>query len=448
MRPGRAGGAAPGSVEPMAVAEPLPAAAVSGAGARPSGWVRRTPLLALGLALVLAGVALALDARRPAASAAPEGVDVEAFVQPGCPHCEAAQAWLAEQARLRPGLVVLVRDVSGDREALGRLREVAAAAGARAVATPALLVRGTLVVGWRDAATTGARVAALLAAARPLPAPAGAEGECPLDLDAEPAAPAPCATAAPGPGEETVDLPLLGPVRARDVGLPAFTVALGLVDGFNPCAMWVLLFLLSLLVNLRSRARMLAIAGTFLLASGVCYFAFMAAWLSFFDVVGQARLVQVVLGAAACFVAAIHVKDFFAFHQGLTFSIPESAKPGLYGRVTRILRANRLGGAMLGVVVLAFLVNTVEILCTAGLPAVYTGVLSRYGLPRWQEYGYLALYQLFYLLDDALMLAIAVVTLSRRRLQEGGGRWLKLVSGAVVGLLGLLLLYRPEWLFW
>jgi hypothetical protein len=151
---------------------------------------------------------------------------------------------------------------------------------------------------------------------------------------------------------------------------------------------------------------------------------------------------------AAVFVAAIHVKDFVAFHQGLTLSIPEAAKPGLYARVTKVLRANRLAGAMLGVVVLAFLVNMVEILCTAGLPAVYTGVLSAYGLERWQEYAYIALYQVFYMLDDALMLTIAVVTLSRRRLQEGGGRWLKLVSGVVVGVLGLLLLYRPAWLFW
>jgi hypothetical protein len=277
-----------------------------------------------------------------------------------------------------------------------------------------------------------------------------------VDLDEEPApAPAappkeaPCATAAPdAAADETVDLPWIGRVNARDVGLPLFTIALGLVDGFNPCAMWVLLFLLSLLVNLRSRAKMLAIAGTFVVASGVCYFAFMAAWLTFFDLVGQARLVQVVLGATACFVAAVHVKDFFAFHQGLTLSIPEHRKPGIYARVTAVLRANRLAGAMAGVVVLAFLVNTVELLCTAGLPAVYTSVLVSYDLERWQHYAYLALYQVFYMLDDSVMLVIAIVTLSKRRLQEGGGRWLKLVSGVVVAALGVLLLFRPQWLFW
>ena len=431
----------------------------------PSPFLRTYAWWAALFALLLAGLASALDRPAPDPGAPRDDVDVEAFVQPGCRHCEAALAWLEAERARRPALVVTVHDVARSRGALARLKAVATRAGATAAATPALVVRGTLLVGWRDDAASGARVVALLAAPR---APAGGatpaggaaadDGRCPVDLDDEPApvpaggaapAEAPCATAAPASAaDETVDLPLLGPVSARGVGLPLFTVVLGLVDGFNPCAMWVLLFLLSLLVNLRSRAKMFAIAGTFVFASGVCYFAFMAAWLTFFDLVGQARLVQLVLGAVACFVAAVHVKDFFAFHQGLTLSIPEGRKAGLYARVTAILRANRLGGAMAGVVVLAFLVNTVELLCTAGLPAVYTSVLVAHDLERWQHYAYLALYQVCYMLDDALMLAVAIVTLSKRRLQERGGRWLKLVSGVVVAALGLLLLFRPSWLFW
>jgi len=278
--------------------------------------------------------------------------------------------------------------------------------------------------------------------------------QCPVSLEDEDAPRDPgvaptCSTDAPSAAEDdTVTLPILGAVRARDVGLPLFTAAMALVDGFNPCAMWVLLFLLSLLVHLRSRAKMFAIAGTFVLASGVCYFAFMAAWLTFFDLVGELRIVQIALGATAVFVGAIHTKDFFAFHQGLSLSIPESKKHGLYARVSAILRQNRLAGAMLGVVVLAFVVNSVELLCTAGLPAVYTNVLARHDLTRWQHFAYLGLYQVFYMFDDALVLVVAIVTLSRRRLEERGGRWLKLVSGIVVLLVGSLLLFRPEWLYW
>ena len=427
--------------------------------------LRAYPLWAALFALALCGLAVALDRPLPDLGVVRDDVDVEAFVQAGCRHCEAALAWLEGARRTRPALVIVVHDVARHRDALSRLKAVAQKAGVGSAATPALLVRGTLIVGWRDASTTGARVTALLDAPRSAApsaakdAAGGDEGRCPVDLDTEPAPPptgttpppaeAPCATTAPtSAADETIDLPLLGRVGSREVGLPLFTAAVGLVDGFNPCAMWVLLFLLSLLVNLRSRAKMFAIAGTFVLASGICYFAFMAAWLTFFDLVGQARLVQVILGGTACFVAAIHVKDFFAFHEGLTLSIPESRKPGITARVTAILRANRLTGAMAGVVVLAFMVNTVELLCTAGLPAVYASVLSTYDLERWQHYAYLALYQVFYMLDDSIMLAIAIVTLSKRRLEKSGGRWLKLVSGVVVAVLGILLLFRPQWLFW
>jgi hypothetical protein len=212
--------------------------------------------------------------------------------------------------------------------------------------------------------------------------------------------------------------------------------------------MWVLLFLLSILVNLKSRAKMLAIAGTFVVVSGLCYFAFMAAWLNFFLLVGIARWVTVTLGCLALFVGVVHVKDFFAFHKGITLSIPEAAHPGIYERARRVVTAEHLGGAMVGVVALAFLVNAVELLCTAGLPAIYTRVLTNQGLSTPSYYGYLALYQVFYMLDDALMLAVAVVTLSRHKLQERGGRWLKLVSGVVVLALGVVLLLDPDWLYW
>jgi hypothetical protein len=273
----------------------------------------------------------------------------------------------------------------------------------------------------------------------------GGEGPSSPSAAGERAASPDCDTEPP---DDTVDLPLFGRVSARELGLPLFTVALGLVDGFNPCAMWVLLFLLSLLVNLRSRAKMFAIAGTFVLVSGLCYFAFMAAWITFFDVVGQARPAQLVLGALAVFVGAVHVKDFAAFGRGVSLSIPASQKARIGARVGAILRANRLAGAMLGVVALAFLVNTVELLCTAGLPAVYASVLSSHDLSTASRYGYLALYQVCYMLDDSVMLAIAIATLSKRRLEERGGRWLKLVGGVVVAALGFVLLFRPEWLYW
>ncbi len=245
---------------------------------------------------------------------------------------------------------------------------------------------------------------------------------------------------------DTIDVPMLGPVSASKLGMPLFTLAIGLVDGFNPCAMWVLVFLLSVLVNIKDRRKILLIAGTFVLISGLAYFAFMAAWLNIFLLIGIARPVQIALGILALFIGVINVKDFFAFKKGLSFSIPESSKPGLYRRVREIVSAKYLTVALAGAVVLAVIVNMIELLCTAGLPALYTQVLTIQDYPAWKNYAYLTVYIVAYMLDDTLLVTVVVVTLSHRKLQEREGRWLKLLSGAVILVLGLVMILRPSWL--
>jgi hypothetical protein len=118
----------------------------------------------------------------------------------------------------------------------------------------------------------------------------------------------------------------------------------------------------------------------------------------------------------------------------------------MYARVRRILQAEHLPGALAGVIVLAVLVNTIELLCTAGLPAVYTRILTLHQLPWWAYYGYLGLYNVAYMLDDSMILILAVATLGRRKLQEKEGRWLKLLSGVVMLGLGTALIVQPAWL--
>jgi hypothetical protein len=191
---------------------------------------------------------------------------------------------------------------------------------------------------------------------------------------------------------------------------------------------------------------MALIGGTFVAVSGLVYFAFMAAWLNIFLLVGLSSATQVVLGGFAVLVGVLNMKDFFVFGHGVSLSIPAAARPGIYARIRRILQAEHLPGALAGVVVLAVLVNTIELLCTAGLPAVYTRILTLRQLPWWAYYGYLGLYNVAYILDDSLILSLAVITLGRRKLQQNAGRWLKLVSGVVMLALGVALIVQPTWL--
>lgn len=346
--------------------------------------------------------------------------DIEVFVRAGCPHCAAAKIFLDELRRERPSLHITLYDIVEDSAARQRLEAWAKDRGITTLGVPAFLIGTELILGFQSPDTTGARIRAM------------------LDRKAS--------GSEPGSSVESIETGWFGPLRVHDLGLPLFTVVIGVLDGFNPCAMWALLFLLSLLVNLQDRRKMALIAGTFVIVSGLVYFAFMAAWLNVFRVLGLSRAVQIGFGGIALFIGVVNVKDFFALHHGLSLSIPMSAKPSLYAHIRRILQADNLAGALVGVIVLAGLVNTIELLCTAGFPAVYTQILTIQQLPTWTYYGYLGLYNLAYILDDGVMVTIAVVTLSRRKLQEGAGRWLKLASGVVMAGLGTILLLTPEWL--
>jgi glutaredoxin len=391
---------------------------------------------ARGVSRRLAGLALLLSALASlAARAAASEPVIEVFSRPGCPHCAEARTFFAELTAERSGLVIVEHDVTRDANALERLRDLSARAGITTPGVPAFLVGSTLLVGF-DSQTTPARLRALLETA----------GRGKSVADACALEPSRCAALRPEASPGSVELPLLGRLDVERLGLPLFTVAVGLVDGFNPCATWVLLFLLALLVRLKNRARMALIAGTFVVVSGVVYFAFMAAWVSFFLVIGVSQPLRLLLAAFALGIGGLNVKDFFAHARGPSLAIPESAKPGLYRRARAILRAENLAGAMAGIVVLAFLVNLVELLCTAGLPALYTAILTQLGLPRASYYGYLALYIAAYMLDDAILVTVGVATLGQRKLQERGGRWLKLLSGLIILALGALLLLRPSWL--
>jgi glutaredoxin len=359
--------------------------------------------------------------------------DIEMFVREGCPHCEEAETFLAELSRTRPELTVVIRDISREPGALDRLRELALARGSTNVRVPAIVVGDQFIVGFSPAAGTGGLILQALAgagAATALPpgvatAPAcAADGGASCDAD----------TAA-------FEVRVFGRTISLDaVGLPAFTIVMGLLDGLNPCSMWVLILMISLLAPLHDRRRMLLVAGTFILVQGVAYFAFLAAWLNLFLFIGLSRTSEVVLGALAVVAGLINLKDVVAFHRGVSLSIPDSAKPGIYARMRRILSADHLGTALVGTVVLGLLVQVVELLCTSGFPALFTRILTLRQLDGANYYGYLLLYDLAYMLDDAIVLTVGVVTLSNRRLQEKEGRVLKLISGLVMVALGLYLI--------
>ena len=390
-------------------------------------------LLGLGAGLTLQPPAAAAGADAPPVVQGVQAPTIEVFVREGCPHCAKAEAFLEQLGRGRPELRIVIRDVQQEPAAMARLQQIVREQGGGIARVPAVWVNGQLIVGYSEAAHTDRLIVAALDGRHVDPQAAADESTtCNADEGADCKRPAAAA--------ESFELEFFGRTLTLDnVGLPAFTLALGLLDGFNPCSMWVLLLMISILAPLNDRRRMLAIAGTFVLIQGLAYFVFMAAWLNLFLFIGLSRASQLVIAAIAIVAGFINLKDFFAFGRGISLSIPDKAKPGIYARMRGLLHAPTLAAAIVGAVILALLVQVVEFLCTSGFPALFTRILTLREFDSATYYSYLLLYIGAYMLDDVIVLGTGVALLSRHRLQEREGRWLKLLSGVVMVGLGVYL---------
>jgi len=383
---------------------------------------------------MLLAATLCLAAGSPPALAA-DANRIELFVREGCPHCAQAEAFMEQLRRERPQLSVVVRDVTKEPAALARLQELVQAQGGGLARVPAAFVNGQLILGYSSEASTDKLIRSALAGNRVAAAAGGEAGSCEAEESLS------CSAGAARPAPESFEVTLFGrTVTLDDVGLPAFTLAMGLLDGFNPCSMWVLLLIISMLAPLNDRKRMLAIAGTFVLVEGISYFVMMAAWLNLFLLIGLSRASQIAIAVIAIVAGLINVKDFFAFGRGITLSIPDSAKPRIYSRMRGILHAPTYTAAIAGTVVLGLLVQVVEFMCTSGFPALFTRILTLRQLDTASYYGYLLLYNAAYMVDDIIVLGIGVKLLSRHRLNKKEGRMLKLLAGVVMIGLGVYLL--------
>jgi hypothetical protein len=329
-----------------------------------------------------------------------------------------------------PWIQIRSYELAADRAHVRRYVEMAAALGEEARSVPAFFVCGRMLTGFDDADGVGAQLAGLARFCRQVAGQGGA-----VDAEGE-----------VSPPVEGIRVPLFGDLDPAAMSLPVFTLVLAGLDAFNPCAFFVLLFLLSLMVHARSRARMLVIGGTFVLFSGLVYFLFMAAWLNLFLVVGGAAAVTTIAGLVALLVGGLNVKDYFFFRHGPSLAISDHAKPGLFARMRGLLAADRLGAMLIGTLVLALAANSYELLCTAGFPMVYTRVLTLHDLSAPAYYGYLTLYNLIYVLPLLAIVLAFSFTLGSKKLTERQGRILKLLSGLMMLGLGLVMLLAPEML--
>ena len=366
-------------------------------------------------------------------------VDIEVFVREGCEQCDKAKEFLSKLQSLQPHLKIIIRDVRKEPAAQELLKRMAQAQGKTVQDYPAFVTGGQLIVGFSEEGSTAQLILDILAQNK--------SNGLNLNLDADNCKTGrelSCVLVSPpsvGPPKNTT-LHFFGySIPLTNIALPILTVIMGLLDGFSHGATWVLILMISLLAPMKNRSMMLTIAGTFIAVQGIIYFAFLTAWMNLFIVVGTSRITELAIASITIIAAAVYLKQYLYFGQNIAWSSHEISKPGIYTRIRKILQSENASTALLGTALLATLVQLSEFSYKSIFPAMYTRVLTLQNLDVLSNYGYLFLYDLAYMLDDMVILAIGVITLKQPEEKQKQEPYLLLASGTVMAAVAAYLAY-------
>jgi hypothetical protein len=381
-------------------------------------------------ALIVLAVLALFPAQALAASPTPGEeplVTITFFYGEGCPYCAAEEEWLVELLATRPRVAVEAYEVWYDEAARRLYGDVAAAHGVEPSGVPGTFVAGHAWIGF----------------SRQIAAQIEAVVDAELDRLAEPS-PAPQPTP---PTEESavVDIPLIGSVDLAGQSLVVSTALIALVDGFNPCSLWVLSVLLAMMIHSGSRRRLTAVGVTFLLVTSAAYGLFMIGLVGIIGLIGYLWWVQLAVASIVLVFAVVAIKDYFWFGRGISFSIPDRFKPAIYrGSRDLVVSERPLAGLLAATAVLAAGVALLELPCTAGLPVLWSSLVADASVGVVVFGLLLGLYLLIYLLDELLLFGAVLITMRASRLQEEHGRVLKLVAGCVMLALAAAMILAPE----
>lgn len=249
--------------------------------------------------------------------------------------------------------------------------------------------------------------------------------------------------------KSTKVIPIFGEIDAKKVSLPLVAIVIGAVDGFNPCAMWVLLFLIGMLFHMKDKKKMWILGITFLLTSAVMYLLIMAAWLkvalSFMTVVWLRIFIAIVALVAGLVNLNSYIKEKKRKDDGCEI-VDEKKRKKMFTKIKKITSEKKFILAIFGIIALAISVNLVELACSAGLPLIFTQILALNDLSTFEYVIYMLIYILFFLIDDIVVFVIAMLTLNIKGISSKYGKYSHLIGGIIMILIGILMIFKPEWL--
>ncbi|MFN3330889.1 MAG: hypothetical protein ACK47M_00060 [Caldilinea sp.] len=425
--------------------------------------VLATAVFTIALLVMLAGYASVVRAASPAQTMEP--VVIYFFWGDGCPHCAAAKPFLADLTKRYPSVVVRDYEVWKHPENRDVFFGMTAKYGFEPTAVPTFFIGDRYWVGYAEEPYAREIEQVVAACVRngcpdagagviePLPTPTSVSVAAAPAMEKAASEPATqretaaesAAVAAPvAPTSTVITLPLLGAVDLGAHSLLFSTALIAFVDGINPCSLWVLSVLLALTIHTGSRRKVFIIGFVFLTVTSLVYVLFIAGLFTMFTVLDWVPWIQALVALVALVFAIINIKDYFWYKEGVSLTIADEKKPGLYRSMRRVLASGDSMPALIGAtIVMSAGASLVEFSCTAGFPMLWTNLVSAQGVTIGTFVMLLALYMLIYQLDEIVIFTGAVVGLRASKLEEKQGRILKLIGGMLMLTLALVMLVNP-----
>jgi glutaredoxin len=402
------------------------------------GWIT---LLAFAIAL------LTLTPPSPVAAQDGNPVVIYMFWGEGCPHCAAAKTYFSEIEPKYPEIEFRYYEIYNSAENQEKFIKMADAYGFEAWGVPTIFIGDRYWEGYaenlepeiegviNDCIENGCKDAGA-----GIILPASTQAPDPI------VTPVPDNSANPGASENRViKLPILGEIDLNNQPLFIATALIAFVDGVNPCSIWVLTMLIALTLHTGSRKRVALIGFIFISITALVYALFIAGLFTFLTFISFVTWIQVVVAIVALVFALVNIKDYFWYKEGVSFTINDEKKPGIFKRMRKILDStNSLWGVISATVVLAAGVSLVEFSCTAGFPVLWSNMLSAQGVETGEFVLLLLLYMLIYQIDELVIFFIAVFTLKASRMEEKHGRILKLIGGTLMLTLAGVMIFNPD----
>lgn len=366
-------------------------------------------------------------------------VTIHFFWASGCPHCAKEEVFLEKLKAEYPNLIIKDYEITTSSANINLLQKVGAKLQTDVSGVPFTVIGEEYFIGYLNDETTGKEIENAVSCA--------SESECKdvitgLSQEEKQTSEEEQIKGVP----QTITVPLLGELQVKNLSLPILTLVVAALDGFNPCAMWTLLFLISLLLGFKDRKRMWILGTAFITTSAFAYFLFLSAWLNLFLFLGLVVWIRIAIGLVALGTGGYYLRDYWKNKNGGCAVTGSEKRQKIFEKIRSIVQKRQLILALGGIMLLAIAVNMVELICSAGLPAVYTKILSLSNLQTWQYYLYLIFYIFIFMLDDLVVFFTAMITLQATGIQSKYSRFSHLIGGALMLIIGILLLFKPQWL--